>query len=787
MTTVAGQEQRAAAPAPALDSVALPGTGWSLWRDVALRSTGFPAERVGQICDVELSAAADGLDGTSAAAQRYAQEYSAATGRLSAAIREVAADARFREAVTWQNPALIRDCLDKAVAGEPRNVRGRNHELTITSYLQRYSLKNDTIGFFGPVGWARFVPQDVGLTSAPGPKLLGRRTTYFEGWAVDAVAEAIAERPEVWPWLCPRPEPSTALTGWTLRRPFRKPVKLSAQEVKVLGRCDGRRTVRDIAGSPPNPSTMSTLLRLRDCGAVRIDLRGTLVSRPERELGGRLAAIPDKAARTGALEMLEELVAGRDAVASAAGDPDRLVAAGSALAGTFERLTGSASTRRAGRAYAGRTLVFEDTVRADTTQLGRRVSDALAAPLGLLLDSARWLMNSLAQRYLDLARAIMSTELTRTGARSMPLLQLLTTVMPELGQLGYGLTTSSADDPVIADFQRRWQRVLAVPDDPATRSHRVASTDIAAGVAREFATGRPLWSGARWYSPDVMVAARDREAAARGDVDLVLGELHCASNTMENQLFVAQHPQSQRLRDNAAAIGLDHRVVVVPRGDSLMSTSRMSRAAEMLLPDYTYLCLGEESLTPPPGATVVSIIDMAVRPRGEDLVVTCRTGGPEYDFLEMIGDPLTALTVDAFTPFEKRPHRPRVSIDRLVVGRESWTFAAADMAWVDVKDEARRFAEARRWRADHGLPERTFVRVPVERKPMAVDLRSLPLVNLFAKSIRRTAATGPSATFTLTEMLPDVDELWLHDVDGASYTAEFRMVAVSTGADSPSR
>ena len=76
-----------------------------------------------------------------------------------------------------------------------------------------------------------------------------------------------------------------------------------------------------------------------------------------------------------------------------------------------------------------------------------------------------------------------------------------------------------------------------------------------------------------------------------------------------------------------------------------------------------------------------------------------------------------------------------------------------------------------------GLPERGFVRVPVERKPMAVDFRSLPLVNLLAKSVRRTAEAGPGAV-TVSEMLPDLDRLWLRDAGGRRYTAELRLVAV---------
>jgi hypothetical protein len=47
-----------------------------------------------------------------------------------------------------------------------------------------------------------------------------------------------------------------------------------------------------------------------------------------------------------------------------------------------------------------------------------------------------------------------------------------------------------------------------------------------------------------------MIAANDQAALARGDVDIILGELHAATNTLEAQLFAAQHPDTARLRNS---------------------------------------------------------------------------------------------------------------------------------------------------------------------------------------------------------------------------------------------
>jgi hypothetical protein len=292
----------------------------------------------------------------------------------------------------------------------------------------------------------------------------------------------------------------------------------------------------------------------------------------------------------------------------------------------------------------------------------------------------------------------------------------------------------------------------------------------------DWALGRRRDS-ARWYSPDLMIAANDQAALARGDVDIILGELHAATNTLEAQLFAAQHPDTARLRELATASGLDRRIMFIPRLDTPFTTSRMSRADELMLPNYTYISIGAEAIAPPPSATLLSVLDLVVQRSGDELVVRHPTDGVEYPFLEAIGEPLSALTYDRFRPVGGTGHRPRVTVDRLVIGRESWTFDANEPAWAFVKDECKRYEMARRWRSAHGLPERGFVRVAVERKPTAVDFRSLPMVNLLAKSIRRTVEAG-GGTVTITEMLPDVDRLWLRDASGARYTAELRIVAV---------
>ena len=135
--------------------------------------------------------------------------------------------------------------------------------------------------------------------------------------------------------------------------------------------------------------------------------------------------------------------------------------------------------------------------------------------------------------------------------------------------------------------------------------------------------------------------------------------------------------------------------------------------------------------------------------------------------------------VNGFKIFGPRSHTPRLTIERLVVSRESWDFAPASLPFANEKSEANRFLAARRWARDYGLPRGVFVRMPMERKPFYVGFDSPILVNMFTKKVRRMLEQDtPDSPITVTEMYPTIDQIWLPDAGGQRYTSELRMVAV---------
>jgi hypothetical protein len=753
--------------------------GWAVWRDVVVRGAGFAAETADALTDPELAAAADAAVRDVGQRHAYLEEYRSATDRLSTTIRKLAGSPRLREAVTWQNPKLVKLCLDKVAAGEPRNVRGRGHEQTVASYVQRYSVKNDTIGFTGPVGWARWVEQGPPLAMGFGEQFLSRRTVYFESWAIDAVAQALSTDPAIRPWLAPRLFAAHRLDGATLHIPGRS-VALAAWESQLLALVDGNRSVRDIAEVMARSSfaelgdptvLVAALDSLAARAMVRLDLVGAIETWPERTLLARLEQIAHPQTRDRALETVRGLIAARDRVSACAGDDVALEAALAELGDCFQAITGTAGDRRPGQAYAGRTLVYEDTVRDVRVALGPALREQLSGPLGLLLDSVRWLIAEIGQEWDRYLLGIYDRRAELTGGTAVPLAAILSLATPQLFFNARRL--SKPTQQAVAEFQRRWAAILHIPAD--AREVRLRSADLAERVAELFPPRPAPWATAIHHSPDLMLAADDVGAIERDEHLFVLGELHLSFNTMESRLFVEQHDDPASLLAAAESDLGARRVYNIPARNLPRVTSRVAPPSALLSPLYTYWTAHLESVTPP--GPIIPVADLVVRREGEHLVVRSQAGAFEAPLSMVLGEVLSAASVNAFTPLAFSSHSPRIMIDRLVICRQSWTFPADEVDWAAARSEADRFLGARSWRLRHCLPERAFYTVPVEDKPAFVDFSSLAYVNMLAKSIRRSAEKKDGSV-TLTEMLPDQSQLWLQDVDGNRYTSELRMLAV---------
>ncbi|PZF95302.1 thioesterase domain-containing protein [Micromonospora deserti] len=755
--------------------VPLGDTGWSVWRDAILRTTGFPAEGLTMLAAPQAAAAADELLATGAGAEQFDKEFAEAATAAGRRLTELAGDPLLREAITWQNRgALV--ALDGLSRGGPdpaRNVRRRDRERALLKYWQRYCGKNETVGFFGPSCWVTLDPRRPETAEVrPGPGLTRRRWVWFESWALSAYAERIGQDLAVRRWWAPMLCPQLSLADRVVRRPGRPPLPLTPVEAALLAAADGRRPAHDLVTDPAiglrRPEDGYALLdRLVERELITWDAVLPVSPAAEDALRERIAAIGDEPARQAARAGFDRLCAARDAVAGAAGDPDRLRAALDTLDATFTELTGQPPRRREGQMYAGRTLCYEDTSRDLDVVFGAPLLDRLAAPLAVLLQAARWLVTALEQAY-DAAFRELYDEL-HAEAGDAPV------VLSDLWFLTQGLFWGSGERPVdavAAEFAGRWAGLFGLDAMPAgTTEVRLPVADLATRVAQVFPADRPEWPNARLHSPDLQICAADADALARGDYTVVLGELHAAWASFDCQAFTPSHPDVEGLRDALTEDLGERRLRLLFPTDWPRRTSRVAEA--LVGPTDRQL-----AFAPAPGADpdrVLPTVELTVTDEAGRLVVTA-PDGQRWSLTEVFSGLLTAHAVDGFKLVAAAPYTPRIVLDDLVVARQTWRTTVGESGLAAVTSERGRFLAVRDWRRRLGLPERVYVKFGTETKPCFVDLSSPAFTNMFCAMVRAARTDGGDGTsLVVSEMLPTAEDAWVPDAAGRRYFSELRL------------
>jgi hypothetical protein len=814
--------------APLHDHLIALGEGWSLWRSCCVRGAGFPVAGVLELIAPAAAAIADRLAGAEALKEQeraravqvcktlpstaasdeataikralkrlYAHEVPPVGGspaveqalaplraaqaeaqrlredgartlaserqRLSDRLRAHAADPRLREAVLWQNRGAVHNTLDGLVRSPPGSSdrETRKREAVVATYLQRYCTKNDTIGFFGPVGWGRLDGDGPAMAVRPGPSLCAERRVYFEHWCVDALAEALADDAALRLQLAPRRAPALRVEEDRLFFNGR-PLELPRAYEAVLLACDGRTPARELAArlEPELEEDVAELLaELHERRLVRWTLEVPTVDlHPEARLRERLAALEGEP-RTRALAALDSLEHARVEIAAAAADPDRLDRAIGALQTEFERLTRASATRRGGATYAARTLFFEECRRDLELTVGPGLRAKMAAPLALVLQIARWYTFTIAQRY----RRHFASVCRRLAPAGEPIDYVLFHAEAIAEFSGDPRRPPPFVAETLAELQRRFAALIAVDGEPS----RVAleAEAVAARVREQFAAPHPGWPSARLHSLDLLLAAPSVQAIAAGEVLLIMGELHTGHSSLTGSLL-AMHP------DPASLIRAHERDVPIARIAPVIPKERVLRTS--VTPhtalDYDLEVGATRSWRAPD--RVRAAADWVVEGRGDDVVVRTRDGALRFDALQFFEQFLIVESFGHFVLLPAAPHTPRVTLDELVVSRETWRFPSSALPFLGLGEPFDRFAGARQWAQAHRLPRWLFVKIPEETKPCYLDLESPMYVELFIKLARQ------ASSITLSEMLPSPLEAWLPDADGATYTCELRMVAV---------
>jgi hypothetical protein len=303
------------------------------------------------------------------------------------------------------------------------------------------------------------------------------------------------------------------------------------------------------------------------------------------------------------------------------------------------------------------------------------------------------------------------------------------------------------------------------------------SEDLRAHVLKTFDAPNSGWKSAIYHSPDVMIAAPSVADIQRGNFNFVLGELHVSNNTLRAAVFCTHHPAPSDLihyydRDRAGT-----------RAVPLIPKSRWPSRSARMFPTLSSTSDYRIELSPDahtaPRDKVLPFGSLVVEPEGDELIARTREGRVRFDVLDIFSDIPTLSIWNGFSILSSGNYQPRITIDRMVVCRESWTFHPADLDFAFEKTDAERFVAARRWARELAIPRFAFFKLSSERKPLFVDFDSPLYVDLFAAAVRSCEDDiSGNQQITVSEMLPMIEQVWLPDANDRHYTSELRMVIV---------
>lgn len=712
--------------------------GWSLWPLALVRGAGFPVAMVESLSAPPLWASAVGVIEGTVHPAAFVQAWAAARPALRTTIRSFASEPRLREAVTWQNRSAVEFGLDSLVRApaDRDDAKLRKKESMLVSYLQRYATKCDTIGFFGPLGWARW--SGASLAQTPGASLLAARKIFFEPWAVAAVVDAISgelladvplrltghARVGLLPARSVARRIGTALSSALTPRQLSRRLKVSLDETLVA--------VRELIAAGLVDVAIPVPIAHHPEAAVR---------RATKTLSSRL-----RSRLTNALDALE---AGRDAIAAA--PPERLASAIADLEATFTSHALTEAKRHEGRTYAGRSILFEETRRDTTVTLGDDLHRKLDAPLTVMLELARLYTSQIAAGL----NQSMLREFKRAKAKSVPLVD-------------FWLSTAKhfeADPPAaVLATVKSIQALVAKsvgPIDASARELRWSSSTLSAAVRKKTEKAGPGWPGARHHAPDVMLAKRG------DDFIPVLGELHTGVTPFSTLSVLSLSPHREELEALYREDLPGPLVTPIPWEDFARSTHDTRLSAD---DQRWHIDLGFRFSSPLPERRVRRAAELSVRLGKRGLEVVGK--GFRMPLAAVMERRIKLRAANEFHVVAWATHRPRIWLDDVVIAREAWRVDRAHLDAWSKDDAAQRFLEvARTARALH-WPRWVFVKSPLETKPIYVDLTSPPLVELLCKQARE------APNLVVSEMLPAPDECWLEDAEGQRFVAELRLLAV---------
>ena len=281
-----------------------------------------------------------------------------------------------------------------------------------------------------------------------------------------------------------------------------------------------------------------------------------------------------------------------------------------------------------------------------------------------------------------------------------------------------------------------------------------------ASLIPKWETPSPGWPGARHHSPDVMWQACDTDALIAGRALPIIAEFHPGVSTFTTLSVLGLCPMREELEALWREDFPKPLISPIPHEQFARSTqdARLARSHFHIDTGHGYE-LGID------GASVLRAADLDIIEENGRLWAETIDARQRFDVMAVFERRIKLRAAVAF-PLGPPGPGPRRSLNGAVIRRASWEARPPSPPRDRFRTPVR--AALRDWLKNLGAPERMFVRVHGEVKPVFVDTASDLSLDMLLSMING----GP---LRMSEMLPDADGLWLSNGNGDRYTSEIRL------------
>lgn len=673
-----------------------------------------------------------------------------------------ARDPHVAEAISLSNPDAF-NRIKRLAESDLAKINNRNRQRLrlYWMYMQRLCAKNDTCSFFGPVSWGR-IAQDETLDCFDVIDQLPDedRQIFVEHWFVQRIADQIYADPASRAALPVRLNNGVSITAEGLTVPVDREVKLKPKQIAQLQEIvDRQRENEHILWG--DLSSSSFLVEMHSKGVIETTiLVPTILKYPLHWLQEHVEALGlgDWSVR---LDRLNEIL---NTAAQRTGEN---------RAKTLQHISeisanwGVDLRRRAGEMYVGRYPTYEDAHRKINLTLSKKTAQRITQDIGPILSAYTTLVDRVAAR-LDRIYACILTSIMRDGDAS--LLAMLHAI-------------SEADDIVEAVVESEREQLHQLWNTAATYAEVVPDTKelyFTPSQLHAFFTQLlvpcQIIKALPWryvHSPDIMLIAKDTAAVVAGDFSAVIGETHPG-------IYMVGQSVASPFRSDDAAIEADLKNILHGTTPIMCDPPKSYQRSNVNLPDCTDLMeiILPNQISRLAQEKVVTASECRVT-RGETCVeLVIPSKGIRVPLLTAMAGHLHKAIFELAGDLAGRSRGEQLRVGCVVFQRRKWRIETADMPNVKRPAESHKcFSKLSHWAHKMELSRFVFAVIPGEPKPIYVDFQNPLSVDALIKHCKS------APTFSLSEMLPERDELLFSDPRG-SFTAEFRMSFIANRQES---